>query len=62
MSNAPLRVPRMLSIPQVAERYGVSAKTISRWMKNKGLRSHRIGRTVRISEEDAASFMAARRG
>jgi excisionase family DNA binding protein len=55
------RVPQMLSIRQVAERYGVCTKTVSRWIKSQGLHSHKIGRTIRIAEEDAMTFMTARR-
>jgi excisionase family DNA binding protein len=56
------RLPRMLSIRQVAERYGVCPKTVARWIKQHGLHVHRIGRTIRVAEEDATAFMAARRG
>jgi excisionase family DNA binding protein len=62
MTNNPQRTQRMLTIRQLAERYGVCTKTISRWIKNEGLDVHRIGRTVRIADEDAHAFMAARRG
>jgi excisionase family DNA binding protein len=55
------RLSQMLSIRQVAERYGACPKTVSRWIKRHGLRVHRVGRTIRIAEEDAAAFMAARR-
>lgn len=53
--------PICLSISEVAERIGVSTKTISRAIQAGELRSHRVGRLVRIAEEDAASFLAARR-
>jgi excisionase family DNA binding protein len=56
------RLPTMLSIRQVAEHYGVCSKTVSRWIKQHGLRVHRVGRTIRVSDEDAIHFMAARRG
>jgi excisionase family DNA binding protein len=61
MTPPTTRSPRMLSMREVAARYGVCTKTISRWIKSEGLHVHRIGRTVRIAEDDATTFMAARR-
>lgn len=45
----------------VAERLDVSVKTVTRLMNSGQLRFHKIGGQVRISEEDLAAFMAARR-
>ena len=54
-------VPHLLSMHDLAERLCVSTKTISRWIKAEELPAHRLGRQLRISEEDAAAFIAARR-
>jgi len=55
-------VPQLLSVREVAGRLGVSAKTISRWIHAGNLRAHRLGRQIRITEEDIHSFVTARRG
>ena len=60
MATAP-RLSRMLTKKEVAGHLGLSLKTITRKIQCGELPSHRFGRTVRISEEDVASFTAARR-
>jgi excisionase family DNA binding protein len=59
MNPTQKRAPTMLSVAQTAERFGVCPKTILRWGKAGRLPIHRINRTVRISEDDAARFMAS---
>ena len=54
-------VPRFLSMQDLAERLSVSSKTVSRWIASGDLRAHRLGRQVRIAEEDAIAFVASRR-
>jgi excisionase family DNA binding protein len=61
MTSNITRVPRMLSMRQVAAQYGICTKTVARWIKHHGLRAHHIGRTVKIDEADAIAFMASRR-
>ena len=53
--------PLFLSLDEVAHALGVSKKTISRRVKAKELHTHRVGRQLRVSEEDLASYLAARR-
>jgi excisionase family DNA binding protein len=55
------KVPRFLSKAQLAERLGVSTKTVSRWIASGELRPYDFGRQVRIAEEDASAYIAARR-
>jgi excisionase family DNA binding protein len=55
------RLPRLLSVRDVADRFGVSSKTVSRWIQRGHLHVHRLGRQIRIAEEDAATFIAAHR-
>ena len=55
------RLSRMLSKQQAADLLSLSPKTITRKIQAGQLRSHRFGRSVRISEEDLAAFTAARR-
>ena len=61
MTKSRQPVPHLLSMRDLAERLCVSTKTISRWIDAEQLPAHRLGRQVRISEEDAAAFIAARR-
>lgn len=61
MSKTPSRVPQFLSVRAVADRLAVSTKTIRRWIKRGDLRPHYFGGQVRISEDDVANFIAARR-
>ncbi len=45
----------------VALRLGVSLRTVRRLIAAGALPVHRIGRAVRVSEDDLARFLAARR-
>ncbi|HEX8233358.1 MAG TPA: helix-turn-helix domain-containing protein [Caulobacteraceae bacterium] len=55
------RVPRMLSIGDVAEAMNASTRTIRRWIADGDLHAHRMGRLVRVSEDDLVAFAATRR-
>jgi excisionase family DNA binding protein len=59
--NSPIRISRFLSLAEFADLVGVSRKTVTRWIKAGDLRAHRLGRQIRISEEDAVTFTAVRR-
>jgi excisionase family DNA binding protein len=54
-------LPRLYSIPQVAEALGVSAKTVQRWIKAGTLPVHRLGKQIRVSQADLAAFIAQSR-
>ena len=54
--------PQFLSISELAERMDVSTKTIRRWIKAGEIRTHKLGRQIRVTEEDAHSFVLRRRG
>jgi excisionase family DNA binding protein len=51
--------PPLLSVAEAAQRYGVCTKTVRRWIKDRGLRTHRLpgGRLIRIAESDLAKFI-----
>ncbi|PWT86821.1 MAG: hypothetical protein C5B58_00780 [Acidobacteria bacterium] len=49
------------SIDELAERWGVSTRTLQRQIKSGALRAHRIGRLVRISDDDAEAFLSNNR-
>nr|WP_237180370.1 helix-turn-helix domain-containing protein [Roseomonas haemaphysalidis] len=63
-STAPalLRQARLLSVVEVATRLAVSTKTVRRSITQGDLRVHRLGRQIRISEEDLQAFLARHRG
>ena len=54
-------VPTCMTVSEFAERICVSEKTIRRAIGAGELRFHRVGRLVRIADEDASAFMATRR-
>ena len=62
MKKTSLSQSPLLSIDELADRLSVSSKTIRRWIHAGDLRMHKLGWQIRISEEDAHSFVAARRG
>lgn len=51
----------LLSVEDVAKRLDVCAKTVRRWIKRHDLHVHRLGRLIRITEEDLQSFIRQRR-
>ncbi|MBR0662236.1 helix-turn-helix domain-containing protein [Neoroseomonas oryzicola] len=52
---------RLLSIGKVAELLDLSIKTVRRMIKRGELRVHRIGRQIRIAEDDFTVFLRHRR-
>jgi excisionase family DNA binding protein len=48
---------RFLSVAEVAVRLGVSAKTVRRLINRGGLRAHRVGRLVRVTERSLEDFV-----
>lgn len=55
------RLPAFLSVDETRKVLGVSAKTVRRWIERGELHVHRLGRQIRISEEDLAAFVAQHR-
>lgn len=53
-------VPRLLTLPEVAEYLGVSAKTVRRLL-GRGLPCVRLGRVVRFRQADLLRFVEARK-
>ena len=56
------QVGRLLSIPQAADQLSISDKGVRRAINRGNLVAHRIGRLLRIAQDDLAAFMAIRRG
>jgi len=50
-----------LAVSEVAELLQVSSKTVRRWIARQELRTHRLGRQLRMAEEDLAAFLGQRR-
>ena len=48
----PSCLPRLLSIPHVAEHLGVCTKTVRRLIQSGELLATRVGRAIRITETD----------
>ncbi len=61
MTKKPAQPARYFSVRDVAERLELSEKTIRRHIKDKSLRIYRLGRRLRISEDDLMLFMELRR-
>jgi excisionase family DNA binding protein len=57
MTKAFPRLPSMLSVEQIALQMNVSIKTVRRWIECGELHCHRLGRTIRVSEEDLIAFL-----
>ena len=56
-SNGHRPAGKLRSIDELAERWDVSSRTVQRQINSGALRAHRIGRLVRISDEDAEDFL-----
>jgi excisionase family DNA binding protein len=53
----PQQAAHLLTVPEVAERLRLCPKTIRRMIDRGELRVHRIGRQLRISEEDLDAYL-----
>jgi len=62
MPITPSRPQRQLTIIDIALRLQVSTKTVRRWIDAGTLPVHRLGRLLRISEQDLTVFLAQQRG
>ena len=51
------RAPQLLTVSDVAERLRISVKTVRRQVDQGELRIHRIGRQLRVSEQDLEAFI-----
>ena len=55
------RLSCLLAVSEVAALLQVSSKTVRRWIERQELRTHRLGRQLRVAEEDLTAFLAQRR-
>jgi excisionase family DNA binding protein len=52
---------KLRTIDETAELLNTSSRTVRRFIDSGALAAHRLGRSVRISEADIATFLAANR-
>ena len=57
----PFQLPRLLTVDEMAERLNVCSKTIRRWIAGNELPAHRLGRSVRVAEDDLMAFLGKHR-
>lgn len=50
---------KMYSCVEIADRYGVTVKTVWNWIKRKKLTAMKIGREYKVSDNDIAAFEAS---
>ena len=55
--NTRKKPQRLFKVGEVADQADVCIRTVYRWIDRGELKVHRFGRTVRVSEEDLASFL-----
>jgi excisionase family DNA binding protein len=58
----PPSVSQLHSVAEIARRLGVCGRTVQRLVEAGLLLTHRIGRAVRISEEDLQRYLQGARG
>jgi len=56
-----LRHSQLITVEEVAKRLSVVPRTVRRLIDRRELPAHRIGRTVRISEDDLERFIRGSR-
>lgn len=61
MTEARIKIAQLLSVEQVANALGVSAKTVRRRIAEGSLKAYQIGRQLRISIDDYHGYVAQRR-
>jgi excisionase family DNA binding protein len=49
------------TIQEVSDSLEISSRTVSRWIASGELIAHRLGRSVRIADDDLRVFLATRR-
>jgi excisionase family DNA binding protein len=52
---------RYMTVPEVAEKLGVSRHTVYKWIRKKYLPGYRLGHEIRITESALKEFLEARR-
>ena len=55
-------LPRLLTVPQAADALSMCERTIWRWIEAGEIETYRLGRAVRIAEDELVRFLEKRRG
>ena len=61
MNSGGSKIPKFLTIKQVAERLEFSTRTVWRWVEDGELVVHRFRGSVRVAEADLNAFLAGHR-
>lgn len=59
--TTPIRCPRLFTVTEVAERMKVSDRTVRRKIIAGEMHFHRLGRQIRVSEEDLLIYINGNR-
>ncbi len=57
MTNPHTRLPRLLTIPEIAEHLRLSTKTVRRLIASHALSARRVGHGWRVSENDLRTYL-----
>jgi excisionase family DNA binding protein len=60
--SRPATLPRLLSVPEAADALKVCERTVWRRIEAREIETYRLGRTVRIAEDELIRFLEKRRG
>ena len=60
--SGPAILPRLLTVPQAADKLNVSERTVWRRIDSGEIGTYRLGRAVRIAEDELVRFLEKRRG
>lgn len=52
-----MAMDKWMSTKQVCEYLGISRDTVTKWIKDKGMPAHQIGRTWRFDREEIDAWM-----
>jgi excisionase family DNA binding protein len=58
----PATLPRLLTVPQAADALSVCERTSWRWIEAGEIEIYRLGRVVRIAEDELVRFLERCRG
>ena len=55
--SGPATLPRLLTVPEAADALKVCERTVWRWIEASELEIYRLGRAVRIAEDELVRFV-----
>jgi excisionase family DNA binding protein len=55
------KLPRLFTVSEVAQHANVCSRSVRRWIKDGQLSVHRLGRQLRVSEDDLLAFLRLHR-